>query len=381
MKFPVLFCFCFLYIISLRQSRCRQTYRTLDGFINLKSGRTHFSITQNFESVKKIVLIHGLRSNFSGYFRWRDILVSNGYQVLLYDLIGHGKSDWKLKGYFTPRRFANQLHELLSAFDFIDDDYNGSNLNGKKVVVLGTSLGALVALKYTNMYFKTVEKLVLMCPPGLFTKEDHRSIHKLLNSPFAKFLSNSYKHPKMFKRGAETLRRMNILHKIDPTIQKKQKVDDCYHMDTCVIAKVGKHNFFNLFSEYIDLSKLESTVKILFLWGMHDLVVPLESVISFLPQHFNNTRIVVFPFVNHLPTYPANIPIEVSLEFLEERKEVGIPLGIINNISYFFNASNVINVVDGLNYTFNGDGFTFNIDNNTYPEGYYDFPLSREYLT
>ncbi|KAH8741170.1 secreted protein of the alpha beta hydrolase superfamily [Cryptosporidium ryanae] len=377
MRIFVLLYFYLLLFICLKLYTCKKPYQTLDGFLDLYSGRTHFSITQNFESKKKIVLIHGLRADLTIYFEWRDILVKSGYQVLLYDLLGHGKSEWRLKGYFTPEKFANQLHELLLSFDFIDDYFNNDNLNGKKVVVLGASLGALIALKYTNMYHKTVKKLILMCPPGLFTKQDHRNIYKLLNSPFAKFLSDSYKHPNTFIRGAEALRKMGILHKLDPTITKNRKIDDCYHMDTCVVAKIGKHSFFNLFSEYINLSKLENTVNILFLWGMYDLVVPFEPVISFLPKYFNTTRIVVFPYVNHIPNYPANIPIKVSLEFLDKETEVGIPLGSITNFRYFFNSSNVINIVEGINYTFCEDKFVFNIDNNTYPEDYYDFPLIK----
>lgn len=108
---------------------------------------------------KTIILFHG--KNFNGYY-WKDVipvLTAKGYRVIVPDLLGWGKSDKPDIHYsFHLLAMCNKL--LLDS------------LKIDKIVVLGHSMGGMVAIRFTLMYPQLVEKLVLEDPIGL---EDYRT--------------------------------------------------------------------------------------------------------------------------------------------------------------------------------------------------------------
>ena len=104
---------------------------------------------------KVIVLMHG--KNFNGAY-WKttiDALTDVGYRVVVPDQIGFGKSSKPLGYQFSFQQLAQNTKELLD------------KLKIDKTVILGHSMGGMLATRFTLMYPETVEKLVLENSIGL----------------------------------------------------------------------------------------------------------------------------------------------------------------------------------------------------------------------
>jgi pimeloyl-ACP methyl ester carboxylesterase len=107
---------------------------------------------------RTVVLLHG--KNFFGAY-WRETikaLTAAGFRVVVPDQIGFGKSDKADIHYSFHRLAANTKHLL-------------DTLGVKKAVVLGHSMGGMLATRFALMYPEATEKLVLENPIGL---EDYR---------------------------------------------------------------------------------------------------------------------------------------------------------------------------------------------------------------
>lgn len=106
-----------------------------------------------------VILFHG--KNFNGYY-WREVipmLNARGFRVIVPDQIGWGKSDRPNLRYSFHALAANNKKLLDS-------------LNIKKTIVIGHSMGGMLATRFALMYPETVSKLVLENPIGL---EDYRT--------------------------------------------------------------------------------------------------------------------------------------------------------------------------------------------------------------
>ncbi|WP_347158896.1 alpha/beta fold hydrolase [Pontibacter chitinilyticus] len=105
-----------------------------------------------------VMLLHG--KNFLGAYWEQTIrfLVENGFRVVVPDQIGFGKSD-KPAIYYNFHQLAQNTQALLQ------------HLGVKQVMVVGHSMGGMVATRFALMYQEMTQKLVLEDPIGL---EDYR---------------------------------------------------------------------------------------------------------------------------------------------------------------------------------------------------------------
>lgn len=104
---------------------------------------------------KNIMLLHG--KNFNGAY-WKTTireLTQNGFRVIVPDQIGFGKSS-------KPEHFQYTFQQLAQNTKAILD-----TLGIEKTVVLGHSMGGMLATRFALMYPETTEKLVLENPIGL----------------------------------------------------------------------------------------------------------------------------------------------------------------------------------------------------------------------
>ncbi|MDO7847706.1 alpha/beta hydrolase [Hymenobacter sp. M29] len=104
------------------------------------------------------VLLHG--KNFFGAY-WRETiktLAAAGFRVVVPDQIGFGKSD-KADIHYSFHQLARNTRQLLDT------------LGVTKAVIVGHSMGGMLATRFALMYPETTEKLVLENPIGL---EDYR---------------------------------------------------------------------------------------------------------------------------------------------------------------------------------------------------------------
>lgn len=102
-----------------------------------------------------VVLLHG--KNFSGFY-WEDVarsLQSWGYDVLIPDQIGFGKSSKPTYFQYSFRQFARLTHELIQSKGI------------KNYIVVGHSMGGMLATEISYLFPNEVETLVLVNPIGL----------------------------------------------------------------------------------------------------------------------------------------------------------------------------------------------------------------------
>lgn len=107
---------------------------------------------------RTVVLLHG--KNFFGAY-WRETiraLSGAGFRVVVPDQIGFGKSD-KPDIHYSFHQLARNTRQLLDT------------LGVRKGVVVGHSMGGMLATRFALMYPELTERLVLENPIGL---EDYR---------------------------------------------------------------------------------------------------------------------------------------------------------------------------------------------------------------
>lgn len=136
----------------------------------------------------KLVFLHGLLGNSQN---WASLSKSfeEDYEVLTYDLRGHGRTPvFNTKG-FEPHAFAQDLVELLNA------------LSWKKVNAVGHSLGGRILMSACSLYPEYFEKIVIedMGPHKTGTSsEDTKSMITSVPTPFSSreeakaFFKNSF---------------------------------------------------------------------------------------------------------------------------------------------------------------------------------------------
>ena len=109
-----------------------------------------------------VVLIHGLGLNMD-MWQWQLDALLQHYTVLRYDLLGHGDSI-KPKGAYTVPQMVDQLHRLIDA------------QGHQHCVVIGFSLGGLIAKAFTLAHPDRVSALVVMNSAYARTDEQRAGI-------------------------------------------------------------------------------------------------------------------------------------------------------------------------------------------------------------
>lgn len=108
---------------------------------------------------KSIMLLHGKNFNGAYWEQTAKALTDKGYRVIIPDQIGFGKSS-------KPAHFQYSFHELAANTKKVLD-----TLKITKIIVLGHSMGGMVATRFAVMYPEMVEKFILENPIGL---EDYK---------------------------------------------------------------------------------------------------------------------------------------------------------------------------------------------------------------
>jgi len=157
----------FFLLTSCSTSKVNSYNATLDGFDYPFEVKT-FSLQSQNQSLKMaymdvgerkskhvVVLLHG--KNFSGFY-WERVaksLIEKGYRVIIPDQIGWGKSS-KPKSYqFNFFQLALNTKKLLSS------------IGVERAIIVGHSMGGMLASSFAYEYPSLVEKLVLVNSIGL----------------------------------------------------------------------------------------------------------------------------------------------------------------------------------------------------------------------
>jgi pimeloyl-ACP methyl ester carboxylesterase len=138
-------------------------------------------------AAKTVLLLHG--KNFNGYY-WKDVIAglkAKGFRVIVPDQLGWGKSD-KPNLHYSFHLLAANTKALLDS------------LKITKVIVVGHSMGGMLASRFALLYPKMVEKLVLENPIGL---EDYKTFvpYQSLETVAAKEKKATYESYKKYQQG------------------------------------------------------------------------------------------------------------------------------------------------------------------------------------
>ncbi len=114
---------------------------------------------------KTVVIVHGLGEHIARYEKFMNLLTNKGYNVIGFDLPGHGKSSG-IRGYTSVEQAMDVINSITKSV--------------QKFILFGHSLGGLISVRYAEEHPQRIEKLVLSAP-ALFVNP----------SPSQKFLLNS----------------------------------------------------------------------------------------------------------------------------------------------------------------------------------------------
>ena len=102
-----------------------------------------------------VTLLHGKNFNIDYWKSTADYLQAQGYGVLIPDQIGFGKSSRPTDYQYSFAALASHTHELMAS------------LGIERSIVLGHSMGGMLASRFALMYPDMTSQLILLNPIGL----------------------------------------------------------------------------------------------------------------------------------------------------------------------------------------------------------------------
>ena len=119
-------------------------------FAKLSQGITAYKDIGNKDD-PAIIVIHGATLPSEGFIGFCSGLSAKGYRVICYDQYGRGYSDRPITNY-NMQLYTEQLRELL---DFLDI---------KDAILYGSSMGAPIAINFSNNYSERILAIGLQVP-------------------------------------------------------------------------------------------------------------------------------------------------------------------------------------------------------------------------
>ena len=119
-------------------------------FARLSQGITAYKDIGNKDD-PAIIVIHGATLPSEGFIGFCSGLSAKGYRVICYDQYGRGYSDRPITNY-NMQLYTEQLRELL---DFLDI---------KDAILYGSSMGAPIAINFSNNYSERILAIGLQVP-------------------------------------------------------------------------------------------------------------------------------------------------------------------------------------------------------------------------
>ena len=120
-------------------------------------------------TVTTVVFIHGWLDNsasFSSVISNLEVLSPNSHLVAI-DLFGHGFSSHKSGSYYPFHDYIDDLHQLVT------------KLSPNRLVLVGHSLGALIASCYSAAFPEKVSGLIQIEGHGPLSEAPHETVSRL----------------------------------------------------------------------------------------------------------------------------------------------------------------------------------------------------------
>ncbi len=127
-----------------------------------------------------VILFHGYSSSKASMLPYAKQFRNMGYETILVDFMGSGGSS----GYNTTIGYK-EAHDVKMVYEFVKRQYPQ-----QKIVLFGTSMGAVAVMKSMEKYVLKPDKIILECPFGsmVTTTKKRFNAMGLPGSPFAEWL-------------------------------------------------------------------------------------------------------------------------------------------------------------------------------------------------
>lgn len=124
--------------------------------LHASHGEYHVHVWENPHARYVVLLAHGLGEHARRYNHVADALVADGASVYAPDHYGHGRSEGERALVEDPELYVDDLHLVASQA--------ASESPGIPVVLIGHSLGGVIATRYAQRYMSELAALVLSGP-------------------------------------------------------------------------------------------------------------------------------------------------------------------------------------------------------------------------
>ena len=233
---------------------------------------------ENKKDNKTIICIHGIGGHIGMFTDLANFFLHKNknknknksendkrYNVLRYDLIGRGRSDYPDNNIFDADSHIKQLRDLILYL----------NINNQKYIIIGHSMGGCLATLYANKFPNEVTALILLSPAGIM---DFPSIQWMKMCP--DWLHSVVKIPLKYIQEASW--RLNFVDHWSPIANKT--VAELYelHRQAPTIFDAAWQSLmqFPLQGSEEEVEKLgsTSTIPVLLMWGKKDKIVPYDNL-------------------------------------------------------------------------------------------------------
>ncbi|MBN3510386.1 alpha/beta fold hydrolase [Mycolicibacterium septicum] len=236
------------------------TRRSLRGdYIRLSDGVTHYELAGP-EGGDVVVLAGGLTIPL---FYWDEMaaeLHARGLRTLAYSGYGRGYSD-RVVARYDQALFVRQLRELIEHLEVPAPCH-----------VVGTSMGALIAMAYVGQHAAGTATLTLVGPAGLSCQP---ALQKLV-------LGNDFTVSVIARRAGRRILEQHLGHNVadpDRATELSAMVGDAYRYEGSIYAFFETLRHFPLFDR-AELYRRTGTLTlpIQLIWGRDDHVTPISSL-------------------------------------------------------------------------------------------------------
>lgn len=247
------------------------------------------------------VLLHG--KNFSGFYweKTAQLLLKEGYNVLIPDQIGFGKSS-------KPENYQYSFSQLaLNTKNLMD------SLKIENATIIGHSMGGMLATKFNKIYPTYVKKLILVNPIGL---EDYLR--------YTEYKDVEFFYKGELKKNAEGIRKYQMANYYDGKWSDeyeeliKFQVGQTLHQDWPVVAWNNALTYDLIFSEpIVDDFKFIKNPAVLIL-GTRDRTGPgkgfmkkgesyklgqYQNLGKRVVKNFKNAKLIELDGLGHMPQF------------------------------------------------------------------------------
>lgn len=232
-------------------------------------------VIDNGDGPTNILLIHGLASRSSIWQPLIDILEPDKYRVRSFDLLGFGISPKPKRARYSTKEHAKALLYTLKK----------DSMPNEQFVLVGHSMGCIIATHLAYKYPEKVKAVVLYKPPLLLNDAEKRSLHKKFYRYIAGKPAKLSRYTKIMNKLSEKVvgfdpssdeRWRPIESSLINTILAQRTLNELelINMPTHVIY--GRFDFLASKIKAKNLSKLNPCLKLHFVREMHD-VKPKSS--------------------------------------------------------------------------------------------------------